>query len=256
MLPQGDGPPLAEDGLSADTLLGGKLRLRQPVTGYRAAIDPVLLAAAVSAAPRDLVCEAGAGAGAASLCLAARVPGCRILGLERDTQLARLARENVADNGLSDRIEILVGDVVRPPPRFGPATFDHLMMNPPHLEPDRARLPADAKRAVAMVEGAAGASEWIGFAHAMLRDRGVLTLIHRADRLDQLLAALAPGFGGIAIFPLWPKERRAAKRVILRARKNTKEPASLLPGLVLHGEGGRFTPAAEAVLREGRSLDF
>jgi tRNA1(Val) A37 N6-methylase TrmN6 len=254
--PQDEASSLAEDGFSTDALLGGRLRLRQPVTGYRAAIDPVLLAAAVPAAPRDLVCEAGAGAGAALLCLAARVPGCRILGFERDDSLVQLARDNAADNGFSDRVEVVAGDIAKPPPRLSPGTFDHVMMNPPYLESSRARSPVDANRAAAMVEGQAGLGDWIGFAHVMLRDRGTLTIIHRADRLDQLLAALASRFGGVTVFPLWPGEGRGAKRVIVRARKNTKEPASLLPGLVLHGDDGRFTPAAEAILREGHGLDF
>jgi tRNA1(Val) A37 N6-methylase TrmN6 len=247
---------LSDESLSADTLLGGKLRLRQPVLGYRAAIDPVLLAAAVPARPSDLVCDAGAGVGAGLLCLAARVPECRIVGLERDGLMAQLARDNAADNGFSDRVEIMTGDIVDPPSNLPRGAFDHVMMNPPYLEPSRARAPAHKARAAAMVEDGAGLSDWIRFAHGALRDRGMLTIIHRADCLDRLMAALASRFAGVVVFPLWPAEGRAAKRLIVRARKNTKEPASLLPGLVLHGAGGGFTSAAESVLRQGRGLDF
>lgn len=254
-IPKGD-PSGAETEVTLDSLLGGRLRLRQPVSGYRAAIDPVLLAAAVPAQPGDSVLDAGTGTGAALLCLAARVSGCHILGLERDDAMARLARDNAANNGFSNRIEIILGDIACPPPQLSRGSFDHVMMNPPHLDPGRTRAPTDAGRAAAMVEDAATLPDWIGFAHAMLRERGTLTIIHRADRLDQLIASLAPGFGGIVVFPLWPGRARAAKRVIVRARKNSREPASLLPGLTLHGDDGRFTPLAEQVLREGRALDF
>lgn len=245
-----------ETGFTVDSLLGGRLLLRQPAEGYRAAIDPVLLAAAVPAESGDTVLDAGAGTAAALLCLAARVPGCRILGLERDEPTARLGHENVASNGFSDRAEISVGDIAKPPMHLLRGSFDHVMMNPPHLDPGRARSSADPGRAAAMVEGASTLSDWVGFAHEMLRERGTLTVIHRADRLDQLMAALTPRFGGIIVFALWPGGNRAAKRVIVRAAKNSHEPAIVLPGLTLHGEDGRFTVPAERVLREGQALKF
>jgi tRNA1(Val) A37 N6-methylase TrmN6 len=242
--------------LTSGTLLDGKIRFRQPAAGYRTAIDAVLLAAAVPAGARDVVLDAGTGAGAALLCLAARVPECRIVGVERDEELAGIARDNVAENGFAGRAEIVEGDIARPPLALAAGSFDHVMMNPPYLERERARLPADAKRRAAMVEDETGLAEWVGFARRMLRDRGTLTLIHRADRIDRLMAELAPSFGGIAIFPLWPARDRPAKRVLLRARKSSAEPAALLPGLVLHDAEGRFTPEAEAVLRGGGGLDF
>jgi tRNA1(Val) A37 N6-methylase TrmN6 len=254
--PQDEPAAWNEHALSADTLLDGKVRLRQPVSGYRAAIDPVFLAAAVAAGPGDLVCEAGCGAGAALLCLAWRIPACRITGIERDTRIADLARANAADNWFSERIDIIAGDIANPPDGLTGGSFDHVMVNPPHLDPARAQSPPDADRAAAMVEGDAAVADWIAFAYSMLRDRGAVTLIHRADRLDHVIAALDGRFGGIAVFPLWPAKGRAAKRAILRARKNAGGPMSLLPGIVLHGDDGQFTPAADAVLREGRALEF
>src|SRR6185503_13495505 len=92
---------------SDDTLLGGRVKLRQPVDGYRVAIDPVILAAAVPAGAQDRVIDIGCGTGAASLCLAARVPNCRGVGLERDHALAELARDNVARNGFADRLAVI-----------------------------------------------------------------------------------------------------------------------------------------------------
>ena len=77
---------------SDDMLFGGRVKLRQPVDGYRVAIDPVLLAAAVPARDEDPVLDIGCGTGAASLCLAARVQGCKVVGLERDHALAQLAQ--------------------------------------------------------------------------------------------------------------------------------------------------------------------
>lgn len=251
-----DEPSIPANEVSVDSLLGGRLRLRQPVNGFRAAIDPVLLAAAVPAESGDSVLDAGAGTGAALLCLAARVAACHIVGLERDGTTARLGRENVASNGFSDRAEIAVGDIAKPPMHLSPGSFDHVMMNPPYLDRSRTRPPPDSGRAAAMVEGSATLTDWVTFAYEMLRERGTLTVIHRADRLDQLMVALTPRFGGITVFPLWPGGNRAAKRVIVRAGKNSREPATVLPGLTLHADDGTFTVPAERVLREGQALRF
>jgi tRNA1(Val) A37 N6-methylase TrmN6 len=88
----------------------------------------------------------------------------------------------------------------------------------------------------------------------MLQPKGTLVVVHRADRLDELLAALRGKVGEITVFPLWPKAGRPAKRVLVRARKGVATPLALLPGLVLHEDDGRYTPIAQAVLRDGAAL--
>jgi len=239
-----------------DTLLGGRVRLVQPAHGYRAAIDPVLLAAAVAAGPRDLVLDAGAGVGAASLCLAARVAHCRIVGIERDPALVELFLQNIAANGLGKRVTAVAGDIADPPAALAPGSFDRIMINPPYLAAAAADAPPDPGRAAAMVEGAADLAAWLDFGLAMLRRKGTLTVIHRADRLDALLAALHGRAGDVAVLPLWPKAGQAARRVIVAARKGVAGPARLLPGLILHEADGAYSAAAEAVLRAGAGLDL
>ncbi len=242
--------------LSEDLLLGRRVRLRQPRQGYRVAIDPVFLAAAVPAQPGDLVLDAGAGVGAAALCLATRVPGCRVVGVEIQRELVELASENVALNDLTDRVEMIAGDVAAPPGRLGRGSFDHVMVNPPHHEAQHAPAPPDPGKALANVESSAGLETWTQFALAMARNKGTVTLIHRADRLEAVLGALRGAAGDIAVFPLWPIAGQPAKRVLVRARKGVRAPTRLAPGLVLHEDGGRFTRAAEAVLRDARALAF
>jgi tRNA1(Val) A37 N6-methylase TrmN6 len=238
-----------------DTLLSGKVRLRQPAEGYRAAIDPVLLAAAVPAAEGSLVLDVGVGAGAAALCLAARVPGCRIVGLEVQPEMAQLARENVQANGFAGRVEVLTGNVAAPPPRLAPGSFHHVMSNPPYLSPERANASGTAAKTRANVEGEADLASWLRLCVNMLRPKGTLSLIHRADRLDEILALLRGRVGELVVIPLWPKAGRPAKRVIIRGRKGLATPLELAPGLVLHEADGRYTPQAEALLRGAVSLD-
>jgi tRNA1(Val) A37 N6-methylase TrmN6 len=240
--------------VSHDSLLGGRVRIIQPRDGARVAIDPIFLAAAIPAKPGQVVLEIGCGSGAASLCLAARVPGSRVVALELQPDLARLAGDNVAANGLEERVAVIAGDLLRPPPGLAAGAFDHVMANPPFLEGGRATMPSNPAKAAAAIEGEAGLGAWVRFAVTMARSKGSVTFVHRADRLDALLAHMAGRAGEIVVFPLWPAAGRDAGRVLVRARKQVAAPARVAAGLVLHEADGRFTAAADRVLRDGAAL--
>ncbi|MGE5505588.1 MAG: tRNA1(Val) (adenine(37)-N6)-methyltransferase [Actinomycetota bacterium] len=247
-MPAGELFPTTEDGL-----LGGRVRLRQPAEGYRAAIDPVLLAAAVTARDGDRVLDLGCGVGSAALCLLARVPGVRATGLELQPGLAALARLNAEANGAGERFEVVEGSVTAPPLANG--SFTVVMTNPPYLEAARAKAPPHAGKATANVEGEAGLGQWIATAVRLLAPKGRLAVIHRADRLADLLAAVSSQrLGEIRVLPLWPKRGRPAGRVVVTARKDARTPLDLLPGLLLHEDDGSYTAQAQAVLRDGQGL--
>ncbi len=245
-----------EEAESRDTLLGGRVVLHQPRAGFRAAIDPVFLAAAVPARAGERVLDLGAGTGAAALCLAARVPGCRVTGLDIQADLVRLLCRNAAAGGLADRVEGHAGDIADPPAAIAQGMFDHVMTNPPYFEAARHTPAAGPGKALARTEGAAGLGAWIGAGLDRLRGRGSLTLVHRAERLDAVLAALGGRAGAVTVFPLWPKAGRAAKLVVVQARKGLATPMRLAAGLVLHETDGAYTAAAQAVLRGGAALDL
>ncbi len=242
------------DELTLDRLLGGRVLLSQPARGYRVAIDPVVLAAAVPALAGERVLDAGAGTGAATLCLAVRVPGCKIVGIELQGALQRIAVTNVAQNCLGERVEVLAGDLIHPLPRFAQEGFDHVMTNPPHLAAQASSAPPLAERAIAHLESTVPLEAWLQACLRMLKSGGTLTLIHRAERLGEILTALGGGLGELVIFPLWPGQGKPAKRVLVRGRKGSRAPLSLMRGLVLHEVDGGFSPAAEAVLRHGQAL--
>jgi tRNA1(Val) A37 N6-methylase TrmN6 len=244
----------AETAWSDDRLLDGRILLKQPCDGYRAAIDPVLLAAATPAAPGERILDVGAGVGAAALCLAFRVPGARVTGLELQPSLAELGAINIHDNHLEDRVSILTGDILSPPDGLPAAGFDRVMTNPPFQKAGTHTPPPGASRAVAHGEGSADLEAWVAFCTRMLKPRGTLTLIHRADRLDDLIALLHGRFGAITLIPLWPRAGRPAKRILVTARRGARSPAILSAGLVLHEAGGSFTSAAQAVLRHGEAI--
>jgi len=248
--------PPQDPTFTEDRLLGGRIRLKQPAAGYRVAIDPVFLSAAVPAEPHQLVLDVGCGAGAAMLCVAARVPHTRLVGLEMQRDLVRLAGDNIILNGLEARASVMIGDLLQPPPRLSPGAFDHVMANPPFHRRGDAEPAAVSGKSAATIEGDANLADWVRFSLAMVRSKGTVTFVHRADRIDVLLGQIAGRAGEVVVFPLWPGEGRAASRILVRARKQVSAPARLAAGLVLHDADGRLSPGAEGVLREGKGLDL
>jgi tRNA1(Val) A37 N6-methylase TrmN6 len=237
-----------------NALLGGRVRLRQPARGYRAGMDAALLAAAVGARPGERVFEAGCGAGAVLMQVAARTPGVALAGLERDPAMAELARENAALNGA--KAEIATGDVAAGFRALGLEPFDWAVSNPPFFDdPGALRAPAPGKRGAWMADD--GLAAWLGFLLKAVREGGKIVVIHRADRLADLLAMLGKKAGSFAVRPLHPYTDEPAKRVLVQAIKTGKAPLRLLPPLVLHERSGaKHTPEAEAVLRGEAALPF
>jgi tRNA1(Val) A37 N6-methylase TrmN6 len=190
------------------------------------------------------------------LCLAARVPQTRVIGLEMQRDLVRLAGDNAILNCVEARVSAMNGDLLHAPPRLSPGTFDHVMANPPQLASGRATASPVPGKTEATVEGEADLANWVRFALSMARPKGSVTFVHRADRIDALLAEIAGRAGEVVVYPLWPAPGKPAVRILVRARKQIATPARLAPGLVLHEPGGQLTRAAEGVLREGRGLDL
>ena len=242
-------------GVTQDGLLNGRVVLRQTARGYRAGMDAALLAAACDAKPGDRVVEAGCGPGAALLAAAARRPQARFTGVERDPQALALALENMALNGLDERVTARLGDVTQPFKALGLERFDAAMANPPYFDDASAiRGPAPAKTQAWIAEG--GLAAWTGFLLKAVRDGGAITVIHRADRLADLLNHLGAKAGSFRIRPVQPFADAPAKRVLVRAIRGGKAPLVLLPALVLHDAGGAHSAAAEAILRGTADLPW
>ncbi len=231
-----------------DRILDGQVILHQPREGYRVAVDPVFLGAAVTARAGERVLDLGCGVGAAMLCLARRVPGLEIDGLEVQPELCELARTNIAANGFQTRVRAYTGDLLAPPTEMKAGSYDGVFANPPYLSADRGHPPPNASKRTAHVEGEATLRDWIAAALKFCKPKGGVTVILRADRLADLLAAFGAA-GEIVVFPLWPKAGKSAGRVIVRARKGVKTPLEIKAGLVLHDTDGHYTQAAERILK-------
>jgi tRNA1(Val) A37 N6-methylase TrmN6 len=227
--------------VSAEKFLGGKIIVRQPVQGFRSGLDAVMLAAGVPDAAN--VFELGAGAGTASLCLAARLPSISITGIEIDPALVKLANENAAANGMDKRVTFVAADIFALPPELK-REYDAVLVNPPfHGEGQSSPDPARAR--ALMDKGTL--RDWLETGLKRTISGGSFTAILRADRLSEALAALPET--GVTVFPLWPRAGEAARRVLVQVRKGAGTPFRLLPGLILHDASGAYTQQADAILR-------
>ena len=259
--------PRSANYVTDDAFLGGKLSILQPRTGYRAGLDAVLLAAAtpVRAGAGETVLDAGAGVGVAGLCVAARVQDALVTLVEIEPELAALAVENAARNGLSQRVAVVTADVAAGGSAFNvaadgtklmPAAFAHVLANPPYLAAGRGTEPPDRLKASAHQMDGGDLDAWMRFLATAAAAGATATIIHRADALGALLSALDGRFGALKVFPIFPRTGAAASRVIVQGIKGSRAPMAVLPGLVLHDAGNAFRPEVEAILRHGAALDL
>ncbi|HVV41748.1 MAG TPA: methyltransferase [Nitrobacter sp.] len=253
-IPAGDG---VSAGFSDDAFLAGKLRLRQPLSGHRAGHDAILLAAATPVRPGLRVADFGAGVGAAGLAAARRCPGIDLVMVERDPELADLARGNASANGIAARVATL--DIGAKPAAFSeqglaPDSVDAVLMNPPFNDPARHRASPDAARRAAHVASPETLAVWTHAARRVLRPGGVLTLIWRSDGLAEVLAALDRGFGSVALLPVHHDIGTPALRILIRAIKGGRAPLQVLAGLMLNDESGLPSKQATNILAGDEGL--
>lgn len=243
--------------LTNDKFLDGRVTALQPRGGYRAGVDPVLLAASVPAVFGQSVLELGCGVGVASLCLAARVPGLVLAGLELQPAYADLARQNAVANGVA--FDLFTGDLAQIPAALRQRTFDHVIANPPYYVASDRTKAADKGRETALSEDTPLAL-WIDAAVRRLAPKGYLTVIQDARRLPELLGALDRRLGDVTVTPLVARRSKPAHRVILRARKGARGPFSLTGAIIMHdgdghdGDRESYTRHIKAVLRDGAAV--
>lgn len=244
------------EALSCDAFLGGLVQLWQPQSGYRAGVDPVLLAASVPAQSGQTVLDLGCGVGAAALCLGARVPGLHLTGVEVQPEYAELARRNGRG-----ALEVFTCDLTDMPLDLRQRQFDHVIANPPYFKSSARRAAQDAGREAALGE-ATPLGDWVRVAAKRLAPKGFAHFIHRADRLPDLLTALHATLGSIEVLPLSARVGRSAELVIVRARKSGRAAFRLHAPLVLHEgphharDGDSYVPVIRDVLRRGAALTF
>ncbi len=250
----------AERDITDDAVLGGRLRLLQPKRGHRIGHDAILLAAATGGGAGERAIDLGAGIGGAGLALARRIPGLDVTLVEIDPALAALANDNAQRNDLADRVRALTCDVedidALAAAGLSAGGFDRVLMNPPFNDPGRQQSSPDPQRRRAHVADEGLAARWIATAAWLLKPRGVLTLIWRAAALEEVVAALPPAFGAVAVLPVLPRPEAEPIRVLVRAVKGEAGRLPDYPSLMLNDGAGKPTAAAESILRAALPLSL
>ena len=236
-----------------DYLLDKKIKIFQPVDGYRASSDAVLLSSLIdNIKPNDSILDVGSGTGGISLCLAYRFNQNPIVGLELQPELAELSNLSAKENNFSNLIYHNC-DIKEKKLPVKPCSFSHVISNPPYSLND---MPSpNQSKALAHNHSGLDLTSWINFCLKMLKPFGFIYLINRAEAITETLSALSKKAGNIQIIPLYSKEGQNAKRVMIIAQKDSKTPAKILPPLYTHSEDGSYTPKAQEILRLGKSFN-
>ena len=240
---------------SIDLFFDGKLSIEQPVSGHRSGHDAVLLAASL---PQDALsaCELGSGVGVASLCAAERLANLRVTGIEIDPELHTLSLQNAANNKMQDRATFLCRDILAGvnAMELDTAQFDHVFANPPFYRPDQVPQLENASKQVAHQISLENLDKWSKCAASLLKAKGYVTWIHRADSLDIVLHVLEKRFGGISILPIYSRPGAPATRVLVRGQRDSRATMRILPGLVLQDDTLQPSAPAEQILRHAGML--
>lgn len=241
------------------TLLRGKVTLHQPKTGFHASTDTVFLAAAVPAKDRYKILDMGCGVGSAGLCVVQRNRAIHLTGIDIQPELVKLCHQNAQLNDFLDKSRFIAADF-RDDKQIADHDFNVVMMNPPYQEAGTHTPSPEKIKAISHGEDASGANleEWVKFAHRKLKPGGYVVMVHRADRLDDIVLHLTKKrwFGSLVVHPLWSRGGDDAKRVIVRARKERYAPMVLKSGLIVHEKDGSYTKAARAVLEDAAAIDM
>lgn len=239
--------------VTTDAFLGGRVIVLQPAKGFRAGTDSVLLSAALDAHAQGQALEVGCGAGGALLPAASRLANMTFTGVERDVEMARLARRGVLKNRFEDRIDIVDGDAAKLPAAWE-NRFDLVFSNPPFFGEGTIKSPGEGK-VDAYVESLP-LKGWIDAMLYALRPKGTFVMIHRAAELARILAVIERRTGEITVLPVLSFPGADAKRVIVRARKGLRSgPMRLLSGIDLYrAKGGERSDLMVRVARDGEGL--
>jgi tRNA1(Val) A37 N6-methylase TrmN6 len=245
--------------VTQDAFLEGAVSAFQPKQGYRAGLDAVFLAASIPALSGDKILELGLGSGIAALCLIARVPGVKIAGLELQADLCELAQANAQHNKCGAALDVIEADI-----RSGtsaleamgmlPGSFDHVYANPPFYDKACVQRPPDQSKAQAHSFAQGDLETWVKLMVGMAAPKATVTLIHRADKLDEILSLFRRRLGGVIVTPLHSEACQPASRVIVQGIKGSRAPLTLNYGFILHKQGGDFRDQAKAVLRKGEAF--
>ncbi len=237
---------------SIDDFLGGKIKLKQLLNGYRATSDAVTLSAAVNKLKNNAtILDVGSGTGAVSLCLAARFKNIKITGIELQNENVEIANENSELNNFSDRVKFFQGNIFDNNNVFAKQGFDCVISNPPFMDRSDYASPNSNRDLTRREENL---KEWIEFCVKRANDNGKIYIIAKPDKLGEILQVMMIKTGAIKLYPIYSKINNIAKKIIIEATKSSKGKLEIMPAISLHSDDGKINSVAKKIQKEGKTL--
>ena len=234
--------------VTIDSVFEGRLRVKQARLGYRFSMDAVVLAYFVGPLSSEKVLDLGTGCGIIPLILAFRHEGVIVHGVEIQSELARIAAENINDNGMADRVRIHCIDMKEVTEAQTSGPVDLVIGNPPFHRVEAGRLNPNSQRSVARHEIKVTLAQLIETASRMLRDGGRFVSVFPVVRMvDMLQEMRRRGLEPKTLRVVHPKENGPAKLFLVEGIKAGRPGLDVPPPLVLYGASGEYTDEAASM---------
>lgn len=257
-------PMIADKANSIDGFYNGRFYACQPTSaGHRAGLDALLIAAGLEKSAKGIVVDFGAGVGIAGFAALVGNQDLSAILIERDEAMIALGKKSLAleqNAGFAARTRFIEADIEASASDWRaaglmPDSVDHVIMNPPYNH-NAHRISSDRVKASAHSEADSGIEPWLRKSAMLLKPGGDLVLIHRAERLETILAAAMRRFGAITVLPIHSKPGQSANRIVVKMVKGSKAPFKIAPGIVLHENDGQPTALCTALMSGEVRLDF
>ena len=243
------------DEFTKDSFLGGGIRIWQPKKGYRAGIDPILLAASVNVSAGQKVLDLGCGVGTASFAIGYRVKNVELYGIEIQKVFADLANLNSKENGIELQIECT--NISNLSSNITSKNFDHVIANPPYFDRKFSVSGMNFSKEKSFGDTCT-ISEWLKVAAKRAKPKGFVHFIVRSDRLMEIFTNMPNSLGSLVITPIISRKNQNAKLTILHAKKNGRAGFIISSPIILHplksDSRKKYVPKVDKVLRNGASL--
>ena len=243
------------DEFTKDSFLGGGIRIWQPKKGYRAGIDPILLAATVNVSAGQKVLDLGCGVGTASFAIGYRVKNVELYGIEIQKVFADLADLNSKENGIELQVEC--SNISNLSSNITSKNFDHVIANPPYFDRKSSVRGINLSKEKSFGD-TRPISEWLKVAAKRAKPKGFVHFIVRSDRLMEIFTNMPNSLGSLVITPVISRKNENAKLTILHAKKNGRAGFIISSPIVLHplksDSREKYVPEVDKVLRNGASL--
>lgn len=205
-------------------------------------IDATLLAWFMKVKPGERVLDLCTGTGVVMFLADARNPGGSYVGLEIQCDMAEMAARSVKLNQAEDRIRIVEGDVRNASSLFKKGSFDVVSVNPPYMKAGNGLKNPNEAKAIARHEILCTLDDVLRESYLVLKPRGRFYMVHRPERLTEILAKMsAYKLTPAELIMVHPYRDRGASMVLISGTKGGRNMLRCLPPIVIYREKFTYT---------------